>query len=114
MFAGVAALLSQGCLRGAGLEKPPKVEECAVATDCCMSFRDLFKLAKGREWTEAETKHFKSIDQPERNRLVKVLAAEAGCVQTEDRTGTDGQVYTAFWLNQRACNSAAQRTTPTP
>jgi hypothetical protein len=29
--------------------------------------------------------------------MVKQLASEAGGVRTEDRIGTDGVVYTAFW-----------------
>jgi len=66
-------------------------------SECCMGFRELFTLAKKRPWTTEEERYFKSVDQPARNRLVKELASQAGCIQTEDRRGTDGQVYTAFW-----------------
>jgi hypothetical protein len=34
------------------------------------------------------------MTQPERNAAVKALAREAGGMRTEDRIGTDGQVYT--------------------
>ncbi|HYF15990.1 MAG TPA: hypothetical protein VD971_13050 [Phycisphaerales bacterium] len=74
--------------------------------NACMSFRRLFALAKGRPWTPEEEREFAALDQPARNEAVKRLAAEAGCVRTEDRRGTDGVVYTAFWADdapQRAC-----------
>jgi hypothetical protein len=70
----------------------------SVANDrCSMGFAELFQLARGRAWTEEEVREFQALDQPGRNRMVKQLAAEAGCVRTEDRIGTDGVVYTAFW-----------------
>lgn len=62
-----------------------------------MGFRELFFLAKGREWTQEEVKAFQALDQPGKNRAVKQLAAEAGGIRTEDQVGTDGVVYTAFW-----------------
>lgn len=64
---------------------------------CSMGFADLFRLAKGREWTEEEVRGFQALDQAGKNRAVKQLAAEAGCICTEDQVGTDGVVYTAFW-----------------
>ena len=30
--------------------------------------------------------------------MVRELAREAGGIETADRVGTDGQVYTAFWV----------------
>ncbi len=63
-----------------------------------MSFADLFRLAKKRSWTAEEERGFQSLDWRARNAVVKQLARETGCVQTEDRTGTDGLVYTAFWV----------------
>jgi hypothetical protein len=72
--------------------------DSSVANDrCSMGFAELFQLAKGRAWTAEEVLEFQALDQPARNRMVKELAAEAGCVRTEDRIGTDGVVYTAFW-----------------
>jgi hypothetical protein len=63
----------------------------------CMSFRDLFELAHGRPWTPEEHHRFQTASQDERNRLVKQLAAQAGGIAVEDRIGSDGQTYTAFW-----------------
>ena len=72
-----------------------------MARDCCTSFRDLFLLAKKRAWTAEEERSFQALDQDARNQLVKEFAAEAGCIQTEDRIGTDGVTYTAFWVADR-------------
>lgn len=66
-------------------------------TRCSMGFAELFWLAKGREWTEEEVRGFQALDQEGKNQVVKQLAAEAGCVRTEDQIGIDGVVYTAFW-----------------
>ena len=38
------------------------------------------------------------MNQEARNAAVVALAREAGGVRTEDRVGTDGVTYTAFWL----------------
>jgi hypothetical protein len=62
-----------------------------------MGFRELFWLAKGREWTLDEVQAFQSLDQDGKNQMVKQLAAEAGGIRTEDQVGTDGVVYTTFW-----------------
>jgi hypothetical protein len=76
----------------------PASGDNSVANDrCSMGFADLFRLAKGREWTEEEVREFQALDQAGKNRMVKQLAAEAGGVRTADRVGTDGVVYTAFW-----------------
>ena len=66
----------------------------------CLSFRDLFQLARGRPWTTEEERLFQGLDQEARNQAVKLLAAEAGCIRTEDRLGTDKKVYTAFWMDE--------------
>lgn len=63
----------------------------------CMSFRDLFTLAHDRPWTPAEERAFLGLDQPARNHAVKQWAARAPGIRTEDRLGTDGLIYTAFW-----------------
>jgi hypothetical protein len=73
-----------------------------VQDRCSMGFAELFQLAKGREWTEEEVQGFAALDQQGKNRVVKQLAAEAGCIRTEDQVGTDGVVYTAFWKEQNA------------
>jgi hypothetical protein len=72
-------------------------EQTAAKSSCSMGFRELFQLAKGRDWTEDEVQAFQKLDQPGKNAMVKQLAAEAGCIRTEDQVGTDGVVYTAFW-----------------
>jgi hypothetical protein len=71
-----------------------------MSSECSFGFADLFRLAKKRAWTAEEEKGFRSLDQRGRNAVVKQLAREAGCVRTEDRTGTDGLVYTAFWVDE--------------
>jgi len=63
-----------------------------------MGFADLFRLARKRIWTTEEKDAFQALDQEARNAAVKQLAQEAGCVRTADRLGTDGVIYTAFWL----------------
>lgn len=65
--------------------------------DCEMGFADLFRLAKKRTWTAEEEDRFQALGQEARNTAVRQLALEAGCVLTEDRRGTDGLIYTAFW-----------------
>lgn len=76
---------------------------------CCMGFRELFVLARKRPWTAAEEQAFAALTQEARNQAVKALAAEAGGVQTEDRRGSDGVVYTAFWLgSDRTRHAEAQ------
>lgn len=72
-------------------------ERTVAIRDCSMGFRELFFLAKGREWTPEEVQAFQALDQPGKNLAVKRLAAEAGGIRTEDQVGTDGVVYTAFW-----------------
>jgi hypothetical protein len=80
--------------------------------DACMSFSQLFTMAKGRPWTPKEERSFAALDQPARNEAVKQLAAEAGCVRTEDRRGTDGVIYTAFWIDRGLHRSCAATTHP--
>lgn len=97
----LGVLLTAGCSTASSsgdLDAVPGASDRTVATSrCSMGFRELFFLAKGREWTPEEVKAFQTLDQPGRNRAVKHLASDAGCIQTEDQVGTDGVVYTAFW-----------------
>jgi len=71
-----------------------------MGRECAIGFADLFRLARKRGWTAEEERAFQSLTQPERNAAVLELAREAGGIHTEDRLGTDGQVYTAFWLEE--------------
>jgi hypothetical protein len=90
-----------GCSTGPSVsdgETERIASEPTVAPDRCpMGFAELFRLAKGRDWTEEELQGFQVLDQAGKNRVVKQLAAEAGGIRTEDQVGTDGVVYTAFW-----------------
>ena len=72
---------------------------------CTIGFADLFRLAKKRGWTAEEERAFRAMTQPQRNSEVKELAREAGGIRTEDRIGTDGLVYTAFWLEESPENA---------
>ena len=69
-----------------------------MGSDCSLGFADLFRLAKKRDWTPAEERGFQEMSQQARNAVVLALAREAGGIRTEDRVGTDGVTYTAFWL----------------
>lgn len=69
-----------------------------MGRECQYSFDDLFRLANEREWTAAEKNDFMQLDQEARNQEVKRLADKAGDIRTEDRLGTDGVTYTAFWV----------------
>lgn len=66
---------------------------------CELGFDDLFRMAHGRAWTEAEERSFRDMSQPDRNDRVKSWAKRAGGIMTEERVGTDGSTYTAFWVD---------------
>ena len=71
----------------------------SLSRECQYSYADLFEAVRGRAWTQAEQREFEALMQPQRNAWVKDLAgASGGTVGTEDRVGTDGEIYTAFWL----------------
>lgn len=70
-----------------------------MGPECRYSFDDLFELANQRTWTVEEKQAFMALDQNSRNAVVKQLAEKAGSIRTEDRLGTDGLVYTAFWVD---------------
>jgi hypothetical protein len=69
-----------------------------MGRECSIGFADLFRLAKKRDWTADEERVFQALDQEARNTAVVELAREAGGIRTENRVGTDGLIYTAFWL----------------
>ena len=77
-----------------------------MGRDCSLGFADLFRLAKKREWTAAEERDFQGMDQEARNAAVVALAREAGGIRTENRIGTDGVTYTAFWLEDGSRSEA--------
>jgi hypothetical protein len=67
-----------------------------------MSFADLHLRAKGRQWREEEVEAFRLMSQAEKNKWVLAMAAEADGVKTEQRIGTDGVTYIAFWVDDLA------------
>lgn len=69
-----------------------------MGRECRIGFAELFRLARKREWTPEEERQFQALDQEARNEAVRQLGREAGCIRTEDRRGTDGKIYTAFWI----------------
>ena len=76
-----------------------------MGLECRYSFDDLFRLAHGRDWTAAEKRAFLALEQGARNGEVRRLAERAGCVRTEDRLGSDGMTYTAFWVEEQPVGS---------
>lgn len=108
-----------GCAANPHVARAPQQSKDATVSDnsCSLGFRELFHFAKGRPWTAEEGAAFGALSQPERNDAVKALAREAneraardraqertaelgaGSIKTEDRLGTDGVTYTAFWLD---------------
>jgi hypothetical protein len=71
-----------------------------IGKSCCYSFDDLFRAAHQRDMSEAERSAFAALDQPGKNLAVKQMVTKTGGRFTcEDRTGTDGLTYTAFWAD---------------
>ncbi len=73
-----------------------------MSRDCELGFADLFRMAHGRAWTEQEELIFRALGQRDRNEAVRDWARQAGGIVTEDRVGTDGVTYTAFWTDPKA------------
>ena len=70
-----------------------------LGPECCFRFEDLFFAAEDRRWTLEEEAMFKSLTQDERNAWVAMLVKKAPQFTTQDRIGTDGLVYRAFWID---------------
>ena len=68
--------------------------------ECDFSFADLFEAAYGRQWTDQEELRFQRLSQLDRNEWVTKLAALAPQFTTQDKVGTDGIVYRAFWVEE--------------
>ena len=69
-----------------------------MSDNCCFGFLDLFRAAHGRDWSDSEKEHFNNLPQEEKNKAVREMVARTnGNWACEDRTWTDGKVYTAFW-----------------
>lgn len=50
-------------------------------------------------WTEQEENVFKNLSQSERNDWVSRLAEMAPQFKTQDKVGSDGLIYRAFWVD---------------
>jgi hypothetical protein len=69
-----------------------------MANEPCLGFGDLFQAAHGRDMTPQERAELGRLRQPERNEWVRREVALTGnAIVCEDRLGTDGVTYTAFW-----------------
>jgi len=49
-------------------------------------------------WTPEEEQVFSGLTQEERNEWVSRLAQKAPQFKTQDKVGTDGITYRAFWI----------------
>lgn len=66
-----------------------------MTVSCACSFDDLFLAVNGRVMTAIERQELFALPQNQRNQVVEDWAKQAGW-QTEKRTGSDQQQYTAF------------------
>lgn len=81
-----------------------------MSENCCYSFLDLFRAARGRDWSEEEREEFNNLPQEEKNRVVREMVAKTGGKWAcEDRTWMDGKVYTAFWMVGAESDSDAEK-----
>lgn len=68
---------------------------------CCFSFDDLYFAAHARPMTDAERDALRQSDQSRRNQIARQWTAMTGGTFTcQDRHGTDGVLYTAFWRHE--------------
>lgn len=69
---------------------------------CAYSFDDLHHAVHARNMTEAQRRRLYAMTQAERNAWVRQMVARTdGGFTCEDRTGSDDQIYTAFWATHR-------------
>lgn len=66
-----------------------------MGPECNYSFKDLYMAAYGANMSSEDIKQFSFLSQAERNVKVLEWARLAGW-GTDDRLGSDGQLYTAF------------------
>jgi hypothetical protein len=64
--------------------------------ECSFSFWDLYKAVFGKDASEDFKKEFSSYTQEEKNVLVKKWAEQVHWT-IDDRIGSDGVTYTAFY-----------------
>lgn len=69
-----------------------------IDRSCCFSFDDLFEAVHRRVMSEMERRELYALPQDQRNRWVRdMVARTGGGFACEDRRGSDGVIYTAFW-----------------
>lgn len=72
--------------------------DCPVDRSCRYSFDDLFVAAFGEAMSDARRRELYALSQDRRNVTVREwVGRTAGRFACEDRRGTDGVIYTAFW-----------------
>lgn len=65
---------------------------------CCYSFDDLHRAAVGRPMNDEERTRLYGLPQAARNEWVRRRVEQSrGAFACEERRGTDGVTYTAFW-----------------
>ena len=67
-----------------------------MSQGCAYSFNDLFKAVFNRDMTPEEKADLYAQTQEARNAIVKGWAGQSRW-RVEDRIGSDGIIYTAFW-----------------
>lgn len=67
-----------------------------IEASCRFSFDDLYYARFGRAMKTQEKTELYTQPQEKRNNIVRRWAREAGWL-TENRVGSDGVMYTAFW-----------------
>lgn len=69
-----------------------------VCNSCMYSFDDLHEQATGRVMTSRERASLYALPQNDRNQWVRQMVQRTdGRYACEDRRGSDGVIYTAFW-----------------
>ena len=69
-----------------------------IDRSCCFSFDDLFQAVHGRAMSPRERGELYGLPQHQRNRWVRQMVDQTrGSFACEDRQGSDGLTYTAFW-----------------
>ncbi len=67
-----------------------------MGIECAYSFDDLYFAATSKHLSALESERFLQLSQDEKNHLVRQWANQAKWM-VEDRIGSDGLTYSAFW-----------------
>lgn len=71
-----------------------------MSANCTYSFADLYRAACGREPEARELAELYTLSRAEINATVKTWAERAGW-RTREVTGSDGELYLAFWPEEQ-------------